>query len=241
MSTLPKKLAMPPELATRAEEDIGKGVSFDPADQTLPLLSVLQTNSPACDRRGADYIDGAKPGDFLLRGAADPIRDGETGIITIPCGIRRAYLEWLPNRQGFVARHEQRPDDFAVELRGSRRIYMRSSTGNIIEEARELYLLVDDHPCLMSCRATQLQFARDLNTYIGQFLLSNGGVAPSFARKYKLTTAQTSNSLGSWFRPRFCDLGWVADEKEYRAAKALNARIERGTAWDDSSGDSVIK
>ena len=75
MTTLPTSPTsggnqLPAELLDQTAADAGRGVSTKAEDQLIPILYVLQTNSPACDSRGPDYIDGAEPGHFLLRGAA---------------------------------------------------------------------------------------------------------------------------------------------------------------------------
>jgi hypothetical protein len=83
------------ELLDMAEQDSGAGVSFKPEDQLLPLIYVLQTGSPAVEKRGDSYVEGANPGDFWLRNAIIPIRNGEEGIIAIPVEMVRTWIEWL--------------------------------------------------------------------------------------------------------------------------------------------------
>ena len=68
---------LPAELLVDTEKDAGMGVSFKQEDQLLPLIYILQSGSPAVDKRGDNYIDGAEPGDFWLRNALDPIKNGE--------------------------------------------------------------------------------------------------------------------------------------------------------------------
>jgi hypothetical protein len=222
---------LPANLADLAAADAGRGISTDPADQSLPLVYILQTGSDPCERRGAGYIDGAEPGHFLLRGAANPIRSGIDGITAINCGIRRSWLEWLPSRGGFAARHDKRPGDAELHADGPKRRLVRSSNDNEIEETREVFLLIEGRPYLLSCPSTRNQFAREWNTYCGQFMHpTTGRPLPSYAREYRLTTVPTSNTLGSWFKPKFTDLGWVGDVGTYIAARALNAIVESGRA-----------
>src|SRR5215469_6642375 len=124
------------ELLDMTESDAGLGVSFKQEDQLLPLIYVLQSNSPVVDRRGEVHIEGAEPGHFWLRNSLHPIADGETGIEVIPCEMVRTWIEWLPNRQGFVGRHDEPPPDLTTKMvRGDdgreRQILMRDSNGNI--------------------------------------------------------------------------------------------------------------
>jgi hypothetical protein len=199
---------------------------------------VLQSNSPQVDRCGADYLDGAEPGDFLLRGAVEPIRSGSAGFVAVPCGIRSCFMEWLPNRQGYAGRHDQEPGDVEVDYDGSRPIRIRSSNRNIIEETKELFLLIEEQPYLMPCTSTKIPFVKALNAYCGQFHHPKGGVLPSFAKRYLIRTVSTSNQKGHWFKPRFTDHGWVS-EQEYAEAKALNAIVECDRVRGDYRGGTA--
>src|SRR5215475_6563307 len=106
-TTNPPALMVPDDLLEATEADAGAGVSFKQEDQLLPLIYILQSNSPAVEKRSEAYIEGAEPGHFWMRNSIIPIRDGVLGIEVIPCEMMRTWIEWLPNRQGFVARHDE--------------------------------------------------------------------------------------------------------------------------------------
>jgi hypothetical protein len=144
LTTAPNS-ALPDKLLNSTALDAGLGVSSTPDDQLLPLIYVLQTNSPGCDKRAPEYIDGAEPGHFLLRNAAQPIRAGETGIEVIPCDMARMWIEWRANRQGFVASHREPPDDLEITIDGaSQRQRQVRPNGNVVEETRQFFVLADD-------------------------------------------------------------------------------------------------
>jgi hypothetical protein len=224
---------VPDELLGVTEQDAGLGVSFKPEDQLLPLIYVLQTGSPVVDKRGDSYIEGAEPGNFWLRNSLEPIRDGEEGIITIPCEMTRTWIEWLPNRQGFVARHEQPPTDMVTRTqRGDdgreRQMLVRSESGNIIQDTREFYLLVEGQPFVLPCTSTKHTFARQWQTMFKQFRHpKTNDVMPAFSRRWKLTTVPASNAIGKWFGLKFEDQGWVT-KREYDAGKALCLAVRKG-------------
>jgi hypothetical protein len=230
-----------------AEQDSGAGVSFKPEDQLLPLIYVLQTGSPAVEKRGDSYVEGANPGDFWLRNAIIPIRNGEEGIIAIPVEMVRTWIEWLPNRGGFVARHDSPPEDMTQRtVRGDdgreRQSLVRGGSGNIVQDTREFYLLVDGQPYVLPCTGTKHTFARSWNMLFHQFLHpKTGNVMPSFARKYRLTTVPASNAVGKWFGLKFQDLGPVT-VPEYQAAKTLYQAVQKGEKRAESptahAGDS---
>jgi hypothetical protein len=197
----------------------------------MPRLYVLQSNSPQCDKRGSGYIEDAEPGHFWKRYALDPIHDGEVGIHTIYCGMDYAFVEWPPGRLGFpVARHDARPADTELVQDGSqqRPKLIRRSTNNVIEETRDLYLLVEGRGYVFSCTGTKHTFAKQWQSYFHEFRHpETGAVLPSFARKYRLTTYPDSNGLGQWFGVKFKDLGWVS-EAEYFAAREFSRYVASG-------------
>ncbi len=228
---LPAEL-MPEELLSMTEQDAGKGVSFKQEDQLIPLIYVLQSNSPGVDKRGDTYIEGAEPGHFWLRNSLHPIASGIDGIPAIPCGMRRVWIEWLPNRGGFVTRHDVSPEDMVSKAvigdDGRERQVLMRPNGNVIQDTREFYVLVGDQPYVLPCTGTKHSFARQWQTMFHQFRHpKTNEVMPSFARKYRLTTVPSQNALGKWFALKFEDQGFVTTP-EYRAARTFNQAMESG-------------
>jgi hypothetical protein len=223
---------VPEELLDITAQDAGRGVSFDQDDQLIPLIYVLQSNSPVVDKRGDNYIQGAEPGHFWLRNALEPIVSGVDGLDCIPCGMQHTWIEWLPARAGFVQRHDKPPADMEVKItRGDdgreRKTNVRHN-GNIIQETREFFILVGIQPYVFPCSGTKHNFARRWQSMYHQFRHpKTGGVMPSFSRKYKLTTVNMKNALGTWLGVDFQDLGPVTLE-EYKMARALNDAIGKG-------------
>jgi hypothetical protein len=224
---------VPDDLLGVTEEDAGMGVSFKQEDQLLPLIYVLQQNSPVVEKRGEAYIEGAEAGHFWLRNSLTPIKDGVLGIEAIPCEMIRTWIEWLPNRQGFVARHDAAPSDMVERIQRDesgreKTILVRSGNGNIIQDTREFFLMVDGQPFDLPCTGTKHTFARQWQTMFHQFHHpKTHNVMPAFSRKYRLTTVPMSNAIGKWFGLRFQDLGHVT-VPEYNAAKAFHMAVKRG-------------
>lgn len=228
-----RQLVVPDELLDITEQDAGLGVSFKPEDQLLPLIYILQTNSPVVDKRGDVYIEGAEPGHFWLRNSLEPIRDGIQGIDAIPCEMHRTWIEWLPNRGGFVARHPEQPSDVKTTMiRGDdgreKQVLVRGESGNIIQDTREFFILVDGWPFVLPCTGTKHTFARSWETMFHQFKHpKTNKVMPAFSRKYRLTTVPQSNAQGKWFGIKFQDLGFVS-LPEYNEAKSFHEAVKGG-------------
>src|SRR6516225_3379264 len=142
---------IPAALLDQMAADGPRGISLNSDDLILPFVKIIQAGSPCCaDKHGADYIAGAEPGNFLL--GLSEIRDGREGIEVIPAEMQRAWVEFLPSRGGFVARHPAVPDDvetFRIEGRNWP-VFRRRSTGNNIEERREYALICDGESYLLS-------------------------------------------------------------------------------------------
>jgi hypothetical protein len=244
---------LPQDLMEVTQADAGMGVSFKQEDQLLPLIYVLQTNSPIVDKRGDVYIDGAEPGHFWLRNALDPIKDGVEGILAIPCEMQRTWIEWLPNRGGFVARHGAPPIDMITQMvrqddGREKPVLVRKESGNIIQDTREFFLLVNGNPYVLPCTGTKHTFARQWNTFYMQFKHpQTHEVLPAFSRKYRLTTIPASNAIGKWFGIKFQDEGYVT-RAEYDAGKALCIAVRKGekkaetpdVKHEESTGESEI-
>ena len=225
---------VPDDLLGATETDAGMGVSFKQEDQLLPLIYILQSNSPVVDKRDPSHVEGAEAGHFWLRNSLIPIRDGVIGIDVIPCEMQRTWIEWLPNRQGFVARHEEAPVDMEERIQRDSEtgrekvILVRKGNGNIIQDTREFFIVCDGQPFDLPCTGTKHTFARQWQTMFHQFRHpKTGGVMPAFSRKYKLTTVPMSNAIGKWFGLKFQDLGFVS-KAEYDSARSLHMAVKRG-------------
>jgi hypothetical protein len=230
---------LPDWLEQIAEQDFGLGVSDQLDDQLLPLVTLLQQGSPQVEKRGAEYVDGAEAGAFWLRSAgSDRIRDH---LDVTVCGMVRGYLEWLPSRGGFVARHSELPPDIeiGVDSGSTRQKLIRKGSGNVVEEVREFLLLIDRLPYLLPCTGTKHQFARRLQSHFAALRHpTSGRVLPAFAGRYRLTSVPESNAKGSWYGITFQQIGWTGRD-EYQHAKALCHTIDPGALPDSGASASA--
>jgi hypothetical protein len=220
------------EYLALTEQYAERGVSFKAEDQLVPLIYVLQALSPQVEKRGDNYIEGAEAGDFWLRNSLLPIRNGEEGIIAVPVDMFRTWIEWLPNRGGFVARHNEPPGDMVAKMirtdDGREREVMMRGNGNIIADTREFYIMVDGDPYVFPCSSTKHTFARMWQTMFHRFKHpKTGKILPAFAHKYRLTTIPQSNVLGKWFGLKFEDTG-ESSLVELKAAIAFSDAIVKG-------------
>jgi hypothetical protein len=202
-------------------------------DQLIPLIYLLQQGSPQVDKRGNKYMQDAEPGDFFLRTALNPIRSGLTGIEVQPCEMLRKWIEFLPNRGGYVTEHDRPPADLESRISSENGIekivQVRRSNNNIIQDTRQFFVLVEGKAYALPCKGTGHTFAKEWQTHFHQLLHpQTGGLLPAWAHKYLLTTVPAANGKGKWFGLKFADLGPVPTLGEYDAGRRFHQAVTRG-------------
>lgn len=196
------------ELDSILESYSGAGTSTKQEHISIPLIYVLQSNSPQVGERNPLHIENAKPGDLWLRNAASPIVSGMDGLIFQPVHFQWVVVEWKPEREGFVQIHEHRPEDAVEQLKDkddpdSGKQWVRSTNHNIVTDTCYVYGLVDmEIPYVIPLSSTGYRVARDWNTDLLN-RKRNGKILPVFATKYKLRTIFRTNKKGDWFSLAF--------------------------------------
>jgi len=133
---------VPAHLVEDLAKHSGAGLSGAAEDNLVPLIYLLQALSPQAMRGKQEYIEGAAAGSIWLRNAPEEIQiqDGEEGIVFQHCAFQKDWVEWMPNRGGFVARHEERPEVAEQEEEqgddGRVRKVWRMPNGNAVVETR---------------------------------------------------------------------------------------------------------
>lgn len=100
------------------DEDTGlRGSDAGGQDKRLPILRVLQANSPQAKRGNPAYIPGAKEGDFINT-ATGQIYDGERGLYFIAAYKHLKFPEYIKREEdgsggGFLGIYE--PEDPVVK------------------------------------------------------------------------------------------------------------------------------
>lgn len=193
-------------LATTAIDSIlseyaGAGTSAAVEHNTVPMIYVLQSNSPQVNKRGDSYVADAEPGDLWLKNGVRPIVKGTEGVLFQPVHFQWSWVEWKPNRGGFVATHNSRPVDAAqkqLDPNDDRLTWVRGN-GNEVVETCYVYGLVDmDQPYVIPLSASGFRVAREWNSN-ARARKHQGQPLPLFATKYRLSTVFRTNERGEWF------------------------------------------
>lgn len=252
--------ALPDYLQGMAAADAGKGVSTDQADNLVPLIYVLQTNSPQVNKRDEKYVEGAEPGDILLKGAPHPVVKGEgegAGVLFQPCWFNKVVNEWIPRNPdgsggGFVGRHEAMPSD-AIETEipgkpGERpRKKMMSPRDTEYIETREhagfAYTEAGPLPYIIALSSTGHQTSREWMPLMNQKRLPNGQIAPSWCALYRITSRLRKRGTQTWFVLAAGDAGpnngpmWATAE-QYARGKALYEAFASGAKQAEAPADA---
>lgn len=230
---------LPAFLADDVESVAGLGNSQDPNDSSLPFLGIIQSGSPQIKEEDAKFIQDSKAG-FIFNTATRqfwPSRTskGEDGIVVIPCGHTKHWVEWKPNRGGYADTHPfdmQTIKDLGakkvkVVIEGKEREQIVLPSGNILTETSYTFLVVDGLPMVLGASSTALGAMRDWMSYRRSQRL-NGKQLPAFARQYRLQTVVQTKDNNSWHNWKFTDLGFVLSADDYELAKAFAVAVAKG-------------
>lgn len=231
--------SLPAFLQQDLETSAGLGNSTDPNDSSLPFLAIIQSNSPQIIEENSKYIPDAKAG-FIFNTAtrvAWPSRMSkqEEGVLVIPCGQQKQWVEWKPNRGGYAGSHP-----FSMEtirslgarkmkmvVEGKEREQIVLPSGNILTETAYTFLIVEGMPMVLGASSTALGAMRDWMSYRRAQRIG-GRELPSFAKQYRLRTVQQTKDNNTWYNWSFQDAGFVADPVLYDAAKGFAQAIADG-------------
>lgn len=233
------------------EQDAGKGTSTDISDNVVPLVYILQSLSPQTLKKKEEYIDGAEAGMIWFRGTKDLV-SGEEGVLVQPVLFSKVWLEWMPNRGGFVARHDKRPAD-AVQKedpQNPKRKFWERPGGNIVVETREHVVLIhgvydQPAPFVISMSGSNHTASRNWMTSMNRKQTKNGGRAPSFAFLYRLTTTFRTNDQGDWYAWDVNDettkdgTPRMVDAASYMLARQLHDSFASGALRADNPDDDL--
>lgn len=230
--------APPAALASLAKKDAGKGVSTAQEDNLIPLIYVLQAQSPQVNKRNAgSYIAGAEAGSIWLRNFSDPIVAGEEGFLFQPCHFSKDWVEWIPrdNGGGFVGRHAELPKDakkVSDPKNPSKVRYVRKNGNEIIETRYHVGNVITAKygavPYVIPLTSSGHTVSRDWMFRMNSKQLPTGDKAPSWMCLYRLRTKERTNAAGTWFTWDISDEGWVQSEEDYLRGASLHEAVTSG-------------
>lgn len=232
------KTQLPAEVAAALDEDAGVGVSRKMEDNVVPLVYLLQANSKAALKGHDKYVDGAEGGSIWLRNAepGSSLIDGEEGMLFLPAYFTKCWIEWQPDRGGFVARHPDRPNAARLVDRegddGRIRKVWEMPNGNVVNESREFsgFVKKDGNlmPYTIPLSGSGHMVGRNWMTAIGNQKTPSGKDAPLWAYYWRLRTKLRTVGENSWYQFEITRDAPITTLAERDVAKALNQAFASG-------------
>lgn len=206
----------------------------DATTSTIPFVKLMQTLSPEMKKKGAEYIEGAELG-MYVNGLTKELY-GEC-LRVIPVLFEPMYVEWKPNRGGFVARHT---------IADARKLTIteefgkwQTAEGNLLIETYMYYFLLPDHLedglVAIALSSSSIKPAKMLNTLVTRkFFPNTAKQAPSFVQVYNMKSVELSNDRGDWYQPVFSFDSFVTSEVAKMAIDMLKS-LQAGDIKADMS------
>jgi len=182
-------------------DDAGVGMDITMDDLKIPFISLAQSDSKILDEDEEVYAPGGSPG-MLFNGATREYTDE----LLLQLAVRRTtFIEWLPDRGGFVAEH-QPLDPIVTEARANAvsKYELRTEKGNELVETRSIFAIIlnsDLAPigyCIVGFTSSKMGPWRDYWTAIDTARVSKK--APLFAHTVRLTSKNDKNKKGDKFK-----------------------------------------
>ena len=221
-------------LASDSKDASGFGNLDMSRDIAIPYINILQSNSPQLNPSKAEYVEGAKVGQFYNT-VSQEVRDS---LHVIPVLYQLRYVEWKPREQGggFVASHSADSGILSQTKRDQATFKDVLPNGNYVATTAYHYVMAqgaDDNwaQAVISMTSTQLKKSRRWNSLmLTQKVTGPSGsfTPPTYAVIYKLTTVSESNDRGSWFGYQVEKVGQVEDASIYNEAKSFSTAASRG-------------
>lgn len=248
---------VPSAIAGLMDEDAGKGVSTAAEDNIVPLVYVLQAQSPQATSRDPAYIQGAEAGDIWLRNAgADPIVKGAEGFLFQQCYWYKEWVEWTPRDDGggYAGRHikddKEELEDFLARLDAEevkdpkdpeRVIYVRSNGNHLVETRVHVGWILGrgaPMPYSIALSSSGHTVSKGWMFKLNGRFVKPGVKAPSWGTVFLVKTEFKQNKKGQWFQldPQVskavegvCDEnGWVVTADDVARGKTLYEAFASG-------------
>lgn len=226
----------------------GAGTSTKAEDNLIPIVNLLQDLSPQVKDRNPEYVDGAKPGDFYIKGLNLLIPGGD-GFKFQPCAFRTAVNEWVPrdNGGGFVASYEEMPENAVQTVNEKGKRITKTPGGNDLVDTRyhSGFLEYQDIriPAVLSFASTGHTVSRGWMVLLNNTIVEVKGIrrkAPSWFKKYSIKSKIKQKNNQEWFMCDIAPAEFVQSREQREEGKNLYEAFEVGDKTiDHSTADST--
>jgi hypothetical protein len=202
--------------------------------------SLLQNMSQALSPHEPSFLPGASAGDFCLlySNGERVLVKGGLGFACSIVAFSRCFNEWLPDRGGFVASYEERPEgaDWNVTADGRKALLMPN--GNRLEEVVSSCLLVEGRGVIFDWKSSALRAGWNFHDHASNVrAVVDGCEVWGFGvSKWRITSRLERGPRGTWFTPVATMLGRLGEPEgptvaEWRLADKARQALKSGVDW----------
>jgi hypothetical protein len=211
----------------------------DLPSQGPPLIRLLQPNSPELTPGAEEYLARAQAGDFGIphEGERLLVKGGE-GFRFQVIGFSRNFVEWLPDRGGFVAAYLDKPSAAHWLDAGMSKPGLYRTNGNKVEETIYCHMLTGGFGATYGFRSTALVVGRDLRDRAQRLKVEGEEIRGMILGKWLMTSRLERQAAYRWFRPSIALVGKFGDPPpkgptlaEVRLAATLRKSFRGGLPW----------
>lgn len=201
---------------------------MDGSVMALPFLRIVQKLSPQLNKNKAEYIPGAEEG-MLYNTLTKQLVDKPVRCIVLR--FEHVYIEWKPNRQGFVAMHSiENATRLALDPTKFGKWHNKNTgdgqtleTMNILQETYVYALVLEGHekdgPIVLSLASSMLKAAKNWNRLMTTHILPDGSKAKPYYLIWSLDTEYTKKDQNDWYVPKVTFDRVIDEEALYLAVK----------------------
>ena len=244
--------ALPASLEDELQGLQGYGYSERAEDSLVPILAILQDNSAEVKRQHPRHIEGALPGDLIIRSLKRVIHvDADAPLVLQPAGFQHMWVCWSgePGEGQVVAQYpfDERPTEAVARKLNpddDRETWVMPD-GTRLVDTRYHYcqVFLDGRwtPLAVPFAGTNHTVSRTWTNIMKGMQLPSGAKAPAWFRAYGFTTKFNSRGSQSWYTYDFRDLGWIGERSVREAGRELYESVESQIISADvrSEGDGA--
>lgn len=180
---------------------------------SIPFIRILQKLSPQLDKQKPEFIEGAEEGQFFNTVTKQVLGNSVECIVL---KFEHIYIEWKPNRGGFVGYHTvENAERLAVDTTFGN---WKTKDGNELQENYVYMLLIAGHeqegPVVLSLSSSAIKMARNWNRLMVTHVMENGKKALPYYLIWNLSTEYQKNDKGTWYAPAVKFVRYI-DEAQY--------------------------
>lgn len=201
-------------------------MNFTPNDldsQKL-LLRIIQPQSDELNSKSRYYNPSIKTGDIYQRFTGVIFRENTKAVI---CGLRKYYAEWTSRNNGkLVGKYSEDSEVVINTLKNypqNTLTDLRMQTGNLLVKTYGVLLIIKNDkfyiPAELTLSRSYFIAGERLRSLISAYQLPE-------TMLFNLTTVQTENDKGIWFRPEFSYAGVETDSRVLKLVDELRPKID---------------